>query len=78
MEELINSQGELTQGQTLVLTLSGELYDHTPIEGADCVVLVGNAPKALAAKRWDYNEDDIVNILDFAVMAQYWLESTVY
>jgi len=78
VEELVNAQGELADGEVLVLTLTGVLSDQTPIEGADCIVLVGNVPKALAAKRWDYNGDGIVNILDFAELATYWLESTVY
>ncbi len=78
VEELLNAQGELADGEVLVLTLTGVLSDQTPIEGADCIVLVGNVPKALAAKRWDYNGDGIINILDFAELATYWLESTVY
>lgn len=78
VEELINTQSELFDGQRLVLTLTGELNSGGAIEGRDCVVLVGNVPKALAASRWDYNEDGIVNILDFAAMGQYWLESTIY
>jgi len=78
VEELVNAQGELADGEVLVLTLMGVLSDQTPIEGADCIVLVGNVPKALAAKRWDYNGDGIINILDFAELATYWLESTVY
>jgi len=78
VEELIVRPGELEKDQTLVLTLAGELFDNTGIEGTDCVVLVGNVPKALAARRLDYNKDGIVNILDFAAMAEYWLESTAY
>lgn len=78
VEELISTPGELADGELLVLTLTGVLSDQMPIEGADCIVLVGNVPKALAAQRWDYNGDGIINILDFAELATYWLESTVY
>ncbi|MHC4396828.1 MAG: LamG domain-containing protein [Planctomycetota bacterium] len=78
VEELINTPGDLAEGQTLALELRGELTDGRVIAGSDCVVLVGNVPKALAARRLDYNEDGIVNILDFAAMAEYWLESTAY
>ncbi|MHC4397615.1 MAG: GLUG motif-containing protein [Planctomycetota bacterium] len=78
VEELIGRPGELEKDQTLVLSLTGELFDNTGIEGTDCVVLVGNVPKVLAARRWDYNEDGIVNIFDFAAMAEYWLETTDY
>jgi hypothetical protein len=78
VEELIGRPGELEKDQTLVLTLTGELFDNTGIEGTDCVVLVGNVPKALAARGSDINGDGVVNILDFALMAKYWLESTIY
>jgi len=78
VEQLIYSQDDLAKDQTLALTLTGELFDDTGIEGTDCVVLVGNVPKWLAARRLDYNEDGIVNIRDFAAMAEYWLEATDY
>jgi len=76
VEQLIDGPGEPVDGQTLLLTLTGALYDGKPIEGADCVVLVGNVPKWLAAKGSDINGDGIVNILDFAELATYWLESS--
>jgi len=78
VEELIGRPGELEKDETLVLTLTGALFDNTGIEGTDCVLLVGNVPKWLAAKRLDYNEDGIVNNLDFTAMAEYWLEATDY
>ena len=77
VEELIDWPGELAQGETLLLTLTGELSDGTAIEGTDCVVLVGNVPRWLSAKKWDGNEDGVVNLFDLAEMAQYWLESSV-
>ena len=78
VEELIDGQNELTKGQTLTLGLAGELFNGTAIQGADCVVLVGNVPKWLGARGSDINGDGVVNILDFALMAEYWLESTIY
>ncbi|MHC4738743.1 MAG: hypothetical protein ACYS9Y_07545 [Planctomycetota bacterium] len=78
VEKLINDPGELENGQRLLLTLTGKLSDNTPIEGTDCVILVGNVPKALAARGSDINGDGVVNILDFALMTEYWLEATVY
>jgi predicted outer membrane repeat protein len=53
VEELIDQPSELAKAQTLILTLTGELFDGTGIEGSDCVVLVGNVSKWLTAKRWD-------------------------
>ena len=74
VEALIFSEGELAQGQTLELTLNGELYDGMGIQGTDCVILVGNVSKWLAAQRWDANADGVINLLDLAELANYWLE----
>lgn len=73
VEQLIYSQDELAKGQTLALTLTGELFDDIGIEGTDCVRLVGNVPKCLAARRWDANGDGVVNMADFAIFAENWL-----
>jgi len=61
----------------LALTLTGELLDDTGIEGTDCVRLVGNVPKWLEARRWDVNGDGLINMTDFIVFAENWLESAV-
>ncbi len=74
VEALINIGGELEKGELWELDLTGQLLDGTPIEGSDCVALVGNVSKALAARKTDINEDGIVNMADFAVMSQFWLE----
>lgn len=78
VEQLISPGDELEKGQMMVLNLTGALFDGTGIKGSDCVKIVGNVTKALAARRLDYNKDGIVNLLDFAVMAENWLESTEY
>ena len=75
VEALVNMYGGLIEGEVLALPLTGVLSDGTPIEGADCVRIVGKVPRSLAAKKSDVNEDGIVNILDFSTMAEYWLES---
>lgn len=36
---IIEALGEVSDGNTIQLTLTGELYDGTPIEGNDCVVI---------------------------------------
>jgi hypothetical protein len=66
---------ELGKGQTLMLTMSGELYDGTSIEAVDCVKLVGNVSKWLLAQDSDVNEDGKVDFFDLAELANYWLES---
>ena len=76
-EELINAIGDVNAGDMLVLPLSASLFDGTPIEGEDCVRIVGKAPRALAAKKADVDGDGIVNIYDYALIAAYWLEYAV-
>jgi hypothetical protein len=75
VEELINWPGGLNKDQTLALELRGELTDGRVIAGRDCVVLVGNVPRHLFIKISDINGDGIINIVDLAQLAQYWLES---
>jgi hypothetical protein len=76
-QQIVNSLGEPGDGETLVLTLTGVLTDGTSIEGTDCIVVVGKVPRPLAAKGADINRDGIVNILDFSMIAEYWLEPAV-
>ena len=76
VEALINLEGQLEKGQVLSLELTGELADGKVITGTDCVKLVGNVSKWLEAGRWDANEDGVVNFLDLAELANYWLESS--
>jgi hypothetical protein len=73
-EELLNTIGDVNKGELLVLPLTASLLDGTPIEGDDCVRIAGKVPRALAAKKADVDGDGIINIYDFAVMANYWLE----
>ena len=72
--ELVTEPAYLYQGNTLVLTLTGNLVDGTVVEGTDCVVVVGKVPTPIAAEASDVNQDGIVNIKDFARMTEYWLE----
>ncbi|GAJ01235.1 unnamed protein product, partial [marine sediment metagenome] len=39
------------------------------------VVLVGNVPRHLLVRGADINGDGVVNMLDVAKLAEYWLES---
>ena len=77
VELLLSTHPQLVDGDVLVLTLTGVLNDATPVEGADCVTVVGRVPKPLAAKRSDINGDGIVNILDLSMLAEYWLEAAL-
>ena len=39
-EEIVNVLGDVNDGDVLELTLQGELFDGTPIEGRDCIVIL--------------------------------------
>jgi hypothetical protein len=73
-QEIVEALGEVNHGDVLELALTGVLEDGTTIEGADCIVVRGKFKPFNAG---DVNKDGIVNVLDFAAMAQDWLESTV-
>jgi streptogramin lyase len=72
---LLNDVGELTEGEQLVLTLMGTLMDGTPIEGSDCVVLVGQVPESVAATRADSNKDGKVDLRDLVLLKRYFGKS---
>ncbi|MHC4477404.1 MAG: LamG domain-containing protein [Planctomycetota bacterium] len=73
-QEIAETLGEVEHGEVFQLALTGVLQDGTTIEGLDCVVIRG---KHKPFNQGDLNKDGIVNIADFASMAQDWLESTV-
>jgi hypothetical protein len=73
-QEITEALGDVNDADVVRLTLTGVLQDSTLIEGTDCIVVRG---KARAFKRGDINKDGVVNIIDFAMMVEDWLESTV-
>jgi hypothetical protein len=75
--EIAEAIGPVAKGDTLALTLTGTLTDGTPIGGSDCIVIVGNVPRALAARKADVTGDGVVDMLDVGTIAQYWLESCI-
>ncbi len=72
--ELLESNPQLSKHQVLNLSITGNLLDGRRIDGADCVELVGNVIRATAARKSDINDDGLVDLLDFAQMANFWLE----
>jgi len=52
---IVEALGEVANGDTVVLTITGELYDGTPIEGSDCVISRGPAspPSGIAGVNGD-------------------------
>jgi uncharacterized membrane protein len=73
VEELLKVRGQLFDGEQLVLELTGVLFGERPIEGTDCVVIKGKVPKGLAAKIADINKDGVIDVRDFAMLANQWL-----
>jgi hypothetical protein len=52
-QPVLSALGDVEQNQELELTLTGALWDGTPFQGTDCVVIRGQVQKPLANKtRW--------------------------
>jgi hypothetical protein len=73
-QDIVATFGEVNHGDILTLQLEGFLFDETPVEGADCVVIRG---KHKPINKADINEDGVVNMLDVVMVAGNWLESSV-
>ncbi len=73
-QDIVQALGEVVNGEVLVLTITGELSDETPIEGADCILIKGwhKAPN-----KADINKDGVVDMTDFAIISENWLQSSV-
>ncbi len=77
-QRIVEAIGDVNDGDVLTLELTGVLYDpppyETPIEGADCIVIRG---RHKAINLADINKDGVVNTLDFATIAENWLQSSI-
>lgn len=73
-QEIVEELGEVSDGDELVLNLTGVLYSGVPIEGADCIVARGKFKPFNSA---DLNKDGVVDTVDFALLAENWLKSSV-
>jgi hypothetical protein len=73
-QEIVEVLGNVNDGEVLSLTLTGSLSDETPIEGEDCVSIVG---RFKPFSKGDLNKDGIVNLLDMAIITKSWLESSI-
>jgi len=72
--KIVNAIGEVTDGDILPLTLTGALFNETLIEGADCIRVIG---KFKPFNKADMNKDGMVNMVDFAILAENWLQFSV-
>jgi formylglycine-generating enzyme required for sulfatase activity len=73
-QEIVTAIGDVNDGQVLALQLTGVLFDERPIEGSDCVVILGRHKPFNKA---DFNRDGKVDWADYAAFAENWLQSTV-
>lgn len=73
-QEIVEALGDVNDGDVLSLTLTGSLSDETPIEGEDCVSIVG---RFKPFSKGDLNKDGIVNMLDMGIIIKSWLESSI-
>ncbi len=73
-QKIVEAIGDVNDGDVLTLELTGVLYDETPIEGADCILIRGRHKPINPA---DINKDGVVNAADFAIFAQNWLQSSI-
>ncbi|MHC4648525.1 MAG: hypothetical protein ACYTBJ_23955 [Planctomycetota bacterium] len=75
--EIAEAVAPVIKGDTLTLTLTAALADGSPVRGSDCVMIVGNVPAAVTARKADMTGDGAVNMLDLGTVAQYWLEACI-
>jgi hypothetical protein len=73
-QEIVEAIGDVNDGDVLPLALTGVVFGERPIEGADCIVIRGKAKSLHGA---DINKDNVVDMADFAIFAQNWLQSSI-
>lgn len=73
-QQIVETLGEVEHGDAITLDLTGVLYDETPIEGADCILIRGRHKPINPA---DLNKDGVVNMLDIIMVSQNWLKSSI-
>jgi probable HAF family extracellular repeat protein len=74
IQRIIDAVGDVNSGDELQLELIGVLFDETHIKGADCILIRGRHKPINSA---DINKDGVVNVADFAIFAQNWLQSSI-
>jgi hypothetical protein len=56
-QDIVAAIGPVSAGDVLVLTITGSLLDGTPIEGSDCVRIVGNVQSGAEARHGPIPKD---------------------
>ncbi len=77
-QRIVEAIGDVNDGDVLTLELTGVLFDpmpfETPIEGADCILIRG---RRKPFNKGDINKDGVVDNIDFAIIAENWLQSSI-
>jgi hypothetical protein len=73
-QDIMEAIGEVNDGDVLPLELTGVLFGERPIEGNDCVLIHGRFKPLNKA---DTNRDGVVDLRDFAIFAENWLQSSI-
>jgi hypothetical protein len=73
-QRIVEAIGDVNDGDVLEPELTGVLFDGTPIEGADCILIRGRHKPINPA---DFNKDGVVNAADFAILSQNWMQSSI-
>jgi len=68
---IVKTIGDVNDGDVLALELTGVLYDPTPFEGADCILIKG---RHKGHNKADINKDGVVDMTDFAIISENWLQ----
>ena len=73
-QQIVEALDEVEDGDVITLELTGVGFGEIPIEGADCIVIRG---RRKPFNNGDINKDGVVNMLDFIMMSEDWLKSSV-
>ncbi len=74
IQRIVDVIGEVEHDDVLTLVLDGVLFGERPIVGADCIVIRGRHKPFNKA---DINKDGVVNMTDFTLMTENWLQSSI-
>jgi hypothetical protein len=73
-QDIVEVIGEVNHGDVLPLELTGVLFGERPMEGADCITIRG---KHKPHNQADINKDGKVDLADFAIFSENWLQLSV-
>ncbi|MHC4638125.1 MAG: hypothetical protein ACYTBP_04485 [Planctomycetota bacterium] len=77
IQDIVGAIGDVNDGDVLPLTLTGVLdisHCERPITGSDCIVIRGKAKSLHGA---DIKKDGVVDMDDFAILSEKWLQSAI-